>query len=38
MDEHPGTGVRGLTSRTVAGTVRRRLADQAVLELVPPAT
>ena len=38
MDEHPGTGVRGLTSRTVAGTVRRRLADKAVLELVPPAT
>jgi hypothetical protein len=38
MDERAGTGVRGLTDRTVISTVRRRLGERAVLELVPLAT
>jgi hypothetical protein len=38
MDEPAGSGVRGFTSRTVTGIVRRRLAERAVLELVQPGT
>jgi hypothetical protein len=34
MDEPAESGLRGLTSRTVTSTVRRRLAQRAVLELV----
>ncbi len=34
MDEPAATGLRGLARRTVAGTVRRRLGERAVLELV----
>jgi hypothetical protein len=38
MDAQAESGLRGLTNRTVTSTVRRRLGERAVLELVPPGT
>jgi hypothetical protein len=38
MDEYAESGLRGLADRAVTGTVRRRLAERAVLELVKSGT